>query len=402
MPLTARLQRQQARRALKRRVNSMLRHVCYMLRHVRRPTSIVEPCRVSDVQRILVCRINRRLGNTLFLTPLLNALESTFPRATVDVVLGDETLAPLLSNRHNIGRVFGIAPWSWAEVPRLYRLGRHLRSVSYDLVIDPCHNSSSGRLVSVLANTSHRVGFQTPDQWLPLTDPVPQSHQPGHAARVPLALARIFATAETPPFNDVLDIRLSTEELRAGRRALSLRAEGAGLSGLKLIGFFVEARDGKRLSDAWWIEFVQAIRSRSRGIGLLQLVAPGTPGSFPGVPSIECPSARGLGAVLAGLDLFVSGDTGPMHLASAAGVPTIGLFTVTSPASYGPIGIDDASLSVLGVAPALVAERVLQHLDMFSPGGPRRLASCRDRPGPEPTGPTQDGPMPWRTISARL
>ena len=371
MPAASRLQRQQFRRAWKGRFN-------YLLRRVSRPAPILGACRVSDVQRILVCRINRRLGNTLFLTPLLNALEATFPTATVDVVLGDDTLAPLLSNRTNVGYVFGFAPWRWRDAPRLFRLARHLCSASYDLVIDPCHNSSSGRLVSALVDTSRRVGFQSPDQWLPLTDSVPQCHQPGHAARVPLALARIFATPETPPFNDVLDIRLSPEELRVGARALALRAEGASLSGGKLIGFFVEARDGKRLSHAWWTDFVQAIRSRSPGRGLIQLVAPGMPGTFPGVPSIECSSVRGLGAVLAGLDLFVSGDTGPMHLASAAGVPTVGLFTVTSPASYGPIGTDDASLSVAGATPDLIAERVLRHLDVVSPGGSPRLASCRN------------------------
>ena len=32
-----------------------------------------------------------------------------------------------------------------------------------------------------------------------------------------------------------------------------------------------------------------------------------------------------------GLSLFVSGDTGPLHLAAASGVPCLGLFTQTDP-----------------------------------------------------------------------
>jgi ADP-heptose:LPS heptosyltransferase len=33
--------------------------------------------------------------------------------------------------------------------------------------------------------------------------------------------------------------------------------------------------------------------------------------------------------------LFVSADTGPLHLAAASGVPCLGLFTQTDPARYG-------------------------------------------------------------------
>ena len=37
-------------------------------------------------------------------------------------------------------------------------------------------------------------------------------------------------------------------------------------------------------------------------------------------------------------DLFISVDTGPMHVAAALGVPTIGIFGPTSPKMYGPYG----------------------------------------------------------------
>ena len=39
--------------------------------------------------------------------------------------------------------------------------------------------------------------------------------------------------------------------------------------------------------------------------------------------------------------LFVSGDTGPMHLASAFGVPVVGIFGPTDPAKNGPFGAGD-------------------------------------------------------------
>ena len=43
-------------------------------------------------------------------------------------------------------------------------------------------------------------------------------------------------------------------------------------------------------------------------------------------------------AVLARAEVFISGDTGPLHFAAGLGVPTISLFGPTSPALWAPIG----------------------------------------------------------------
>jgi heptosyltransferase-2 len=43
-----------------------------------------------------------------------------------------------------------------------------------------------------------------------------------------------------------------------------------------------------------------------------------------------------LAALLSRLDLFVTSDTGPMHLASAVGTPVVALFGPADPRRYGP------------------------------------------------------------------
>jgi ADP-heptose:LPS heptosyltransferase len=45
----------------------------------------------------------------------------------------------------------------------------------------------------------------------------------------------------------------------------------------------------------------------------------------------------GLAALLARLDVFVTSDTGPMHLAAAMGTAVVALFGPSHPARYGPI-----------------------------------------------------------------
>jgi ADP-heptose:LPS heptosyltransferase len=44
-----------------------------------------------------------------------------------------------------------------------------------------------------------------------------------------------------------------------------------------------------------------------------------------------------LAGLLASLDLLVTGDTGPMHLASAVGTPLVALFGPADPRRYGPL-----------------------------------------------------------------
>jgi ADP-heptose:LPS heptosyltransferase len=53
-----------------------------------------------------------------------------------------------------------------------------------------------------------------------------------------------------------------------------------------------------------------------------------------------------LGAVLERLDLLVTGDTGPMHLAHAVGTPIVAVFGPSAPARYAPRGPLDRIIRV--------------------------------------------------------
>jgi ADP-heptose:LPS heptosyltransferase len=53
-----------------------------------------------------------------------------------------------------------------------------------------------------------------------------------------------------------------------------------------------------------------------------------------------------LAAALERLDLFVTGDTGPMHLAAAVGTPIVSIFGPSDPARYAPQGPFDRVVRV--------------------------------------------------------
>ena len=76
--------------------------------------------------------------------------------------------------------------------------------------------------------------------------------------------------------------------------------------------------------------------------------------------------------------LFIGNDSGLMHMAAAAGAPTIGLFGPTNAATYGPSGpravaVIAPSMAAITVEQVAAAARILFDQDQRSTPG-------RDRP----------------------
>jgi len=64
-----------------------------------------------------------------------------------------------------------------------------------------------------------------------------------------------------------------------------------------------------------------------------------------------------LAAVSAEVDVFLSNDTGPLHLAAAAGARTVGVYTCTSPLRTGPYGPDAVAVrSCVWCAPSYLKD----------------------------------------------
>jgi lipopolysaccharide heptosyltransferase I len=62
-----------------------------------------------------------------------------------------------------------------------------------------------------------------------------------------------------------------------------------------------------------------------------------------------------LAALASEVDVFLSNDTGPLHLAAATGVKTVGVYTCTSPARTGPYGVNARTVqSCVWCAPSYV------------------------------------------------
>lgn len=299
---------------------------------------------------ILVCRLNARLGNILFLTPLLRSLAATWPDAAIDILVRSPAHVRLLAGMPGVRRVM-VVP---RRPPAILGFVRALRRERYDLAVDPSVHSSGNRIAMALCRARHRLGFAGHDQWLRLTHAAPRPRE-RHQARQALYLLTDAVEGLQPALSRDLGVYPGT---MARRHAELLLREALGTARNRpwpLVGFFAEATGRKRLPTEWWRQWRAALTATGEPLILVQILPPDDSAPIaPGIATLRSAELDVLAAAMGHMDLFVAADSGPMHLAAAAGVPVLGLFGATDPADYAPLGRYCASFTT-PLDPATIA-----------------------------------------------
>lgn len=324
----------------------------------------------ASVRRILVCRPNHRLGNLVLLTPLVIELQRTFPQARIDIVLAGEHGAELFRTFRQVGHVYSLSRRMVRHPIAIVRTTLQMRRAHYDLVLDPCEASQSGRLLATIAGARQVIGIPRGRSIAGLAQPASMDRVPAHMAQWPIYLLRRTLTHSTPGSgNDfpALDIQLSADERENARTTLEQTLRAAGESRTRhVIGVFAEATGAKGYGSDWWRRFIRVVAARHPAVAIVEIVpADGRPRLAGELPSFGSPSPRAVAAVISNMQCFVSADCGIMHLASAAGVPTIGLFSVTDALKYAPYGHGSQALETNGKSPEQVAESASTLMETF-------------------------------------
>src|SRR4051812_26296495 len=90
----------------------------------------------TGIFRILVCRTSHSLGNTLFMTPLLQEIAMLWPGAEVDLITRYAPARQIFASHASIRHVLVLPkrplhhPWRWIKAVQ------RMRATRYDLVID--------------------------------------------------------------------------------------------------------------------------------------------------------------------------------------------------------------------------------------------------------------------------
>jgi ADP-heptose:LPS heptosyltransferase len=304
--------------------------------------------RPGPVQRVLLLRLER-IGDMLMTVDAIRDARATWPGADIDLVVGgwNRPLADLIPG---VTRVETMSV-SWLaregggdDWPTLIAQARRWRTRRYDVAVN-FEPDIRSNLLLWFAGAPIRVGYSSGGGRAVLTSHAP--YDPGQhvATNARQLIARAAAATGTPTTGAA---GASREELRLTVPRSAREALPTPLSAARrpLIGVHVS---GGRESKQWHLDrFADAARrlaTEAHGT----IVLTGAAGDralvdevvrrLPGVPMVDAAGATGLvelAAVLETLDVLITGDTGPMHLAAAVGTPVVALFGPSDPARYGP------------------------------------------------------------------
>ncbi|MDX8470249.1 glycosyltransferase family 9 protein [Mesorhizobium sp. VK23B] len=234
----------------------------------------------------------------------------------------------------------------------LFRVVRALRRHRFDMAID-ITDSKTSRLLSGLVRAPIRVGHyptERPLRWL--------ERQPANVRMKPFGFGeKHYLFRYLSPLEVLgVDLRVRVPAIRPlpfeTTRALAL------LSKYHLQpNAFLAVHAGASFPGRRWQpeRFAAAIERISAETGL-DVVLIGGPdeneaahkviaaAKTPVVNLVGALSLETLLALLKEARLFVGNESGPMHMAAAAGTPVVGLFGRTNPVRWGPVGVPSISL----------------------------------------------------------
>ena len=282
---------------------------------------------IENPKRILVVRPNHRLGNQLLLTPLVAELQALFPNAKIDLWVRGQAARQIFKLFANVDRIVSLPAKPFRSLARYVGLWIELPFHQYDLVVNAAAGSSSGKIATRVASSPNKLyGFMGSD--------VSAHHAiaPVLELRTSLKEAGILPMQrEVPP----MTLMLSDGELMNGKRLL------ADMSGdAHVIALFTYATGNKRYDSHWWQVLAAKLKENFPEHSILEVLPVENTSAFHfSLPHYYSKAIREIASVLANAAVFIGADSGMMHLAEAAHVPTIGLFKVTDPKKYGPYGI---------------------------------------------------------------
>lgn len=297
----------------------------------------------------LVVRLSS-IGDLVHTLPAVAALRRRFPEARIDWLVETRYRDVLLDNP-DVDELIEVDTLGWRRKllsPRTWTQVREavatIRARRYDAVLD-LQGTIKSAVCAFLARSDRRIGFTS-------------SHLKERAASL-LYKERVAPNGTGPHVIDRHLALLTALDIRSDERAFSIvvpasmvKATERRLGEWHLEAYVILNPGGSWETKLWSSEkFGQLAAAVQKEFQLPSLViwGPGEKSLAERIVDTSSGAARlapetSLREMIPYIErarLFVSGDTGPMHIASARGVPVVGIFGPTDPARNGPLGTGD-------------------------------------------------------------
>lgn len=286
-----------------------------------------------------------RIGDVVFTLPALAAIRARYPHAWIGWVV-DERCAPLLEGNPLIDEII-VFDRTRMSPGYLWRFARALRARRVDLSID-FHGLFKSAIHVLFAGARFRIASASTNgmrelSWL-FSREIPPARTPAHCVdRHLAAAAHIGCDIQNPSF-------AMTVDPEAARRVAQILST-AGITGEKPI--IIVHPGGGWLSRRWFPDRFAALITRLTRETAAQVILVGGKEGGAGERGIneqiagmvEGPglvdltgrlTLQELIALLARSTVFVGNEAGPMHIATAVGMPVVAIIGPTDPARTGP------------------------------------------------------------------
>jgi heptosyltransferase-2 len=272
--------------------------------------------------------------------PAIRAVRAAFPGAHL-AVLARPWVADLYARERCIDQII---PYSVKTLAERRAFARSMRAARYDAAI-LLPNSFDSALTMWMAGVPERIGYNRDARRMLLTRPIPVPDPgdiPRHERFYYLELLRRAGLMEKFPPTEPIEL----DGIPAAREAGAAKLAALGIA-MPLIGISPGAAYGnaKRWLPERFAEAASRVASE-RGAAVLVFGAAGERVLCQQVAE-AIPRARNLAGettlrefidLAAACSLFLTNDSGAMHIASALGVPVAAVFGATDDATTGPSG----------------------------------------------------------------
>jgi len=288
------------------------------------------------------------IGDVLLTTPVIRALKQAWPQTRLSMLVGHKS-RPVLEGNPYLDEILSF-PESWwfqHRFDKIWTLTRRLRRYPKDGLI-LFHASPLLHLWGCWLKAPLRVGFDSQGSGFSLTHKVPLSTgSRRYLGDINLDLVRILGL---PAGSPELDLFLQADELKSAQRLLPDKTAGPRLVGIAPGG---GQNPLEQISVKQWPpeHYVKLLIRLSRLFPLIfvllgdrhdtaiEAIAAQVAGH--GVQTLNLrgrTTLRELAAVIQQLDLLITNDSSPLHLAVALKTPVVSLFGPTAAWALCPSG----------------------------------------------------------------
>ena len=271
------------------------------------------------------------IGDSVLTTPLIKKTKKLFPDTQIVVITRPQT-EDIFKPLPEVSEVILNDKRGWNKIAGVWKTAQAIKKSGIDILLVP-HRSFRSALIAWLSGVPIRIGFTSSEGWFLYTKTVPFSWMI-HDAERNLSLLQGIAKEKFGGEKLSMSFTPSAEENVA--RLL----KDFNLEGKKLVGIHAGSAWPTK---CWPMEyFVELISKLQTELGV-QVVLVGGGKQDTDLGEKICQLAQGHAASLCGktsladlmalmkhLSLFITNDSGPMHIATAFDVPTLAIFGPTT------------------------------------------------------------------------